>query len=249
MARKADPSIHGRLLAAARAEFSLAGLDGARISSITGRAGVSKGAFYLHFESKEHAFEEVATDFLGTFFRMMEGLNELLETETDFAKLNEEMHRRDVAMLEFLYSERAFALLVFEGARSARHCHLIEAFAKRVQDQVEVLLGIDKKHGRLREGVDVKLLAGFIAGGFDRYARLLLAAEEKPDISADLLQLTSFMCCGMMSPNFMAAVSQQLLTPPPLALPEAREMPDLITPPAPVGGFSSSHVTFGTKEK
>ena len=46
-------------MAAARREFVRSGIQKARIEDITQACGLSKGAFYLHFESKEALFREV----------------------------------------------------------------------------------------------------------------------------------------------------------------------------------------------
>jgi len=59
MSRPADPTARSALVAAARAEFVRKGLRGARIEDITSAYGLSKGAFYLHFDSKEALFEEL----------------------------------------------------------------------------------------------------------------------------------------------------------------------------------------------
>src|SRR4051812_47631449 len=56
MARPRDPLARSALLAAARREFVRSGLQKARIEDITHASGLSKGAFYLHFESKEALF-------------------------------------------------------------------------------------------------------------------------------------------------------------------------------------------------
>src|SRR3989442_12651239 len=65
MARPADPNAKEALVAAARAEFARRGLRGARIEDITAACGLSKGAFYLHFESKEALFGELVRAFVG----------------------------------------------------------------------------------------------------------------------------------------------------------------------------------------
>src|SRR5438132_4029244 len=65
MARPADPNAKEALVAAARAEFARKGLRGARIEDITGACGLSKGAFYLHFESKEALFGQLVESFIG----------------------------------------------------------------------------------------------------------------------------------------------------------------------------------------
>src|SRR3954465_10315856 len=63
MSRPADPNAKDSLIAAARREFARRGLKGARIEDITARCGLSKGAFYLHFASKEALFKELVSRF------------------------------------------------------------------------------------------------------------------------------------------------------------------------------------------
>src|SRR5437660_5333100 len=63
MARPADPNAKEALMAAARAEFARRGLRGARIEDITAACGLSKGAFYLHFDSKEALFGQLVQEF------------------------------------------------------------------------------------------------------------------------------------------------------------------------------------------
>src|SRR3954465_14733968 len=65
MPRHADPNGKEALGAAARAEFARRGLRGARIEDVTAACGLSKGAFYLHFESKEALFGELVEKFFG----------------------------------------------------------------------------------------------------------------------------------------------------------------------------------------
>lgn len=61
MARPRDPHARSALIASARREFVRAGIQKARIEDITAASGLSKGAFYLHFKSKE-ALQSVIVD-------------------------------------------------------------------------------------------------------------------------------------------------------------------------------------------
>jgi AcrR family transcriptional regulator len=65
VARPTRPDTHQALLEAARVEFSRRGLERARVEDIARRAGISKGAFYLHFRTKDDAFNELLHRFLG----------------------------------------------------------------------------------------------------------------------------------------------------------------------------------------
>src|SRR5215210_765850 len=64
MPRPADRRAKIDLLRAAEAAFTEHGLAAAKVEDITARAGVSKGAFYLHFESKEDCFRQIIEGFL-----------------------------------------------------------------------------------------------------------------------------------------------------------------------------------------
>lgn len=207
MARKADPTIRGRLLNAARQEFAEHGLVGALLSNVTARAGVSKGAFYLHFRSKEDAFEEVAEAFFSRFFVILDRVEEIALSDLEPSRAMELISDGDVEIMDYLWDERVFARVLFEGAHSPRQCHLIERFAERVQARVERLLSIDQELGRILPDIDIRVLALFVAGGFDRYARVLLASGEKPNVIADLRQLQTFICRGAMTQEFLAALS------------------------------------------
>jgi len=183
-------------------------LVGALLSNITARAGVSKGAFYLHFRSKEDVFDEVAEAFFSHFFVILDRVEEIALSDLEPAHALELITEGDVEMMDYLWNERAFARVLFEGAHSPRQCHLIERFAERVQGRVERLLSIDQERGRILPDLDVRVLALFIAGGFDRYARVLLASREKPDIVSDLRQLHSFIYRGATTPEFLTALGK-----------------------------------------
>lgn len=56
MARPADPTLKGRLIEAATAEFAAGGYAAATLDAIAARAGVTKGGLYFHFAGKEELF-------------------------------------------------------------------------------------------------------------------------------------------------------------------------------------------------
>src|ERR1700679_4273626 len=64
MSRPADRRTKIELLRAAEGVFVEHGLGAAKVEDITARAGVSKGAFYLHFESKEDCFRQIVEGFV-----------------------------------------------------------------------------------------------------------------------------------------------------------------------------------------
>ena len=108
MSRVADPNTKISLLRAAEEVFAERGLAGAKVEEIARRAGVSKGAFYLHFESKEQVLKQLLESFLArckSFFvppSAYPGATEDLEGLLEFTL------ERDVQIYEFLWQNRAF---------------------------------------------------------------------------------------------------------------------------------------------
>ena len=72
MPRAGDPTAKIKLLGAAEAEFVASGLGRAKVEDITSRAGLSKGAFYLHFESKEDAFRQLVETMVARLASLMD---------------------------------------------------------------------------------------------------------------------------------------------------------------------------------
>lgn len=78
---KLVPTARGRrtrdaLVRAAKEVFEEVGLDEARISDITARAGTSYGSFYTYFDSKEAVFKGVLTSVIGEMFITNRGTEE-----------------------------------------------------------------------------------------------------------------------------------------------------------------------------
>lgn len=206
MPRPSDPHARARLLDAARAVFSDRGLDRAKVEDITTRAQLSKGAFYLHFESKEEAFRELLSGVVSHLERLLdESSDEQLATGPDDVALSylELCHRKNVEIFEFIWENRALMAMVFDGGGSASYQHLIEDFAQRAERQTAVLIqhGIDI--GFYRTDIELELVAAFIAGGYDRIARRLVREQRKPDIEAMLREVQLVFLRGITQPEVL----------------------------------------------
>jgi AcrR family transcriptional regulator len=201
MPRPSDPHARARLLEAARIVFSDRGLDRAKVEDITTRAQLSKGAFYLHFESKEEAFRELLAGVVSHLERLLdETSDEQLATGPDdgpFAGYVAICHQKNVEIFEFIWENRSLMAMVFDGGGSASYQHLIEDFALRAQRQTATLIqhGIDL--GFYRTDLELEVAAAFIAGGFDRIARQMVREQRKPDIDAMLREVQWLFLRGM----------------------------------------------------
>src|SRR5271155_3891883 len=107
MPRPADRRAKIELLRAAEAVFVEHGLGAAKVEDITARAGVSKGAFYLHFESKEDCFRQIVEGFVAKPAACLAdgpppadvGMGDLLE-------LIAKWHAHDLEIFEFCWQNR-----------------------------------------------------------------------------------------------------------------------------------------------
>jgi AcrR family transcriptional regulator len=206
MARPSDPHAKSRLLEAAERVFSEKGLDRAKVEDITTQAGLSKGAFYLHFDSKEDAFKELLSEVLAHLQTQMEQAKAVCVPALD-AGLEQAIDlglQRDLEMFEFIWKNRALMRITLEGGRSADYQHLIEHFASNAQRETEVLLRQGVATGVYRQDLDVEVAAAFIAGGYDRFARQLVREAKKPDLATRLRELRWMVFTGAGTPALIS---------------------------------------------
>lgn len=213
MPRPSDPHARARLLDAARAVFSDRGLDRAKVEDITKRARLSKGAFYLHFASKEEAFRELLADVVLHLERM---LNETSAEQfamgpgdLTFVAYLDMCHAKNVEIYEFVWENRALMAMVLEGGGSASYGHLIEDFAERAQRQTAVMLQHGVDIGLYRTDLNLEVTAAFIAGGFDRLARQLVREQKKPDLDTMLREAMRLFVGGIARPDVQAVLNRE----------------------------------------
>jgi len=147
--KKPAPGSAEKILEAARDEFALFGLAGARIDRIAERSGVNKAMIYYHFKSKENLYQEI------------------IDSQVAFiADHIEELLSRDRDPEKFLYDLAEFYSSMFESGNYFRTIFLYElatgadriksAFAKSIghrgiAEQMKQMINRGKKAGILRD--------------------------------------------------------------------------------------------------
>ena len=123
--RRANPDAHEALVEAARDEFARSGVDGARVEDIARRAGVSKGAFYLHFRTKEAVFREILQRFLGVLADLALRREDMIcAVGARTANLREVLAREcasDAELLEALWRHRKIVAALDRAAGGRVH--------------------------------------------------------------------------------------------------------------------------------
>ncbi len=222
MARHADPTARSSLIAAARREFVKSGLQRARVEDITAACGLSKGAFYLHFESKEALFGALVTSFQSLVmvhassregaYRKEAGRNADARAWADaVARVD---RREDLRLLELLWDWRdvcdvllrGSAGTVFEGVM----WEMIDAQVARVSAECGAL----QTAKLIRDDLPRELLGHVVVGTYMMMARRLVALSEKPDFMPWVVALQAVLTDGL-SPRRTRAPSPRRKTAPP----------------------------------
>jgi AcrR family transcriptional regulator len=208
LARPSDPSARTRLIAAAREVFLEHGLDRAKVEDITQAAGLSKGAFYLHFRTKEEAFKEILGGALAEVGGIMQELeaSRLKDANAGVERVIESWLVGDMAIFECLWKHRAIMRLVLDGGGSPDYQHLIEVFAEGAEQLVERLIRFGIEQGYYRPDIEPKHAAAFVAGGYDRLARRMVRERKKPDIERRLIAAQS-LCLRALGTDAMIEVA------------------------------------------
>jgi AcrR family transcriptional regulator len=226
MARTARPGARDALLEAARDEFARSGLERARVEDISRRAGISKGAFYLHFATKEDAFREIVSRFLGALedhaLRRVE-LEDRMASEGGGAD-REAVERRidaecaiDADLLEVLWRNRQI-LAAVEGASGRLYRDLVDGFRRKMRDLVSrrmvdgVCAGVP-----VRPDVPPEIIADIVVGAYDDFARRMIDMKEKPDLGAWARSLHLVLYEGILErPRAAGRRPGRRLPPPPI---------------------------------
>lgn len=160
-------------MAAAEAEFSRVGLEGARLEDIARRAGIRRPSLLYHFPTKEALYARVVRRAFARLGR------ELLEAMTHPGGFAESVEATAGAFERSLHQDPALAKLILRellDGRGPGRAILLEEMVPLL-DQVERFV---QKHGRrnLRSGLPVR--AAILQGASDLVLRAASGSLEGP---------------------------------------------------------------------
>lgn len=215
MARRADPEARQKLLHAARAAFAEAGVDRARIEDISAAAGLSKGAFYLHFESKEDAWAEL----VGGFFAVMRDLTEARKEAEDallrrvgplsaedwqrrtprFMAFYEHDLHHTIRALQAMWRNRDVLGAMLDDAGGPRR-GVVEQFIRIAREMVAADLKNAMDAGHLRQDLDSELVSEMILGIYLQLGRRMVRSPTRPDFDTWARTVAALVAEGLAPP-------------------------------------------------
>lgn len=212
MARPRDPHARSALITAARAEFVKAGLQKARIEDITHACGLSKGAFYLHFESKEALFREVVSQ-LELHFEALRtsreqayralisrGMPARRHAAAFIAQLRDIDAQEDRRLLELLWDWRDVIDVLLRGSQGTEFEGVMWALLDREASRVGGECRELRKAGLIRDDVPDEMVGLMILGTYLLVARRLSRLEAKPDFEPWVRSLQALIVEGTAPP-------------------------------------------------
>jgi len=213
MARPADPHARSSLMSAARREFVRSGIQKARIEDITQACGLSKGAFYLHFESKEALFREVVKGLEVNFEAMRESREqsyaELISRGVPPRRLAAPFvvelaaidRREDRKLLELLWEWRDVTDVLLRGSQGTEFEGVMWEMLDREVARVEIECRALKDAKLVRDDVPGDVLGLMIVGTYLLVARRLSTLTQKPDFDRWVTSLQTLIVEGTAPPQ------------------------------------------------
>ncbi len=177
MSRVADPLAKITLLRAAEEVFAERGLAGAKVEDIAKRAGLSKGAFYLHFDSKEAALKQVVESFLARCGSLVGSPSSYPDLPSDPAASLDFAFERDVQMFEFLWQNQAILRIL--GTCGGQYDYLVQAFHSEMEQTSREWIEHWRREELFRPEIDTELVVTIMHGAYNQLVMRMLTFEGK----------------------------------------------------------------------
>jgi AcrR family transcriptional regulator len=178
LSRVADPGAKSALLKAAEDVFAERGVAGAKVEDIAKKAGLSKGAFYLHFESKENALKQIVEAWLARCTSFFAAPHEYPDTPEDPDGLLDFCIERDVQIYEFLWQSRATMRILHSC--QGEFGYLFDNFKSEIQKRNREWLDQWRRDGLIRPEVDLELATILISGAYEALSLKMMTSERRP---------------------------------------------------------------------
>lgn len=171
-----------QLLGAALRAFCRRGYHGAQVQDILDEAGIARGTFYLHFDSKQDVFAEL----IDRMFRLlMEVAPEGGPADFATAEAWESFLKRSyTGVFSTVRANRQLAHLLLHEAVgidkgfASKLDRYFDDWKRRIQEMLQDL----RTAGLARPGLDLEVASDLILGMAERVIRTRILAVRDPDI-------------------------------------------------------------------
>ncbi len=190
-----------RIHQAARREFRERGFHAASLRSIVKSLGMTTGAFYGYYKSKEELFAAL----VGDHYRYL--IERFRQAQEEFARLPYEKQPEvmgDVSslcmfdMLHYAYDHLEECQLLLCSAEGTRFAGLIDEMVEIEVDATHAYQAVLKELGRPSPEIDLRLEHILITGMFHTFFELIIHEMPLPEAEDYLKEMRAFYTAGWM---------------------------------------------------
>jgi len=191
-----------RILGAAQAAFSEKGYDQTTMDDVAQKIGVSKGALYLYFASKEELFAKLTESRQSALRQMLRDSlkdGDLLQCSQAF--FDTAMDTQDVYSIGLTFE------VISEGARNeALRTILLKDYEKRLRILGE-FLEEQKRKGLIRDDVDLGLLALTLSALFNGLMISKILGIDRDEIERTWMGALNIIYASPVQADFVSEAS------------------------------------------
>ncbi len=119
---------HEMILKSAKKIFSQVGFRNASIRNICKDAGVTNGAFYAHFESKDALFAALVSEKLAVFNETYQDMSEIhINSVDDVMKIFEMSYKSIETLIHYVYSEKEVFMLILKSSGGTSYENFVQS--------------------------------------------------------------------------------------------------------------------------
>lgn len=184
-----------KIFAVAQTEFLDKGFRGASLRAIVKKAGVTTGAFYGYFKSKEALFDELVQEHAAHIMGIYDGIL------AEFEKLSPEQQTKSMdnysstgltKMFEYAWEHKNAFRLILKSSDGTRYENFIQELARKDMDSTEDFCRLLESQGSKVERIDPMIEELVITGTFSSFFTLILSDIPRAEAERGLAQLFRF---------------------------------------------------------
>ncbi len=184
-----------KILSVAEKEFLKKGFRGSSLREIVKKAGVTTGAFYGYFSSKEELFDALVEEHV----EYIKGIYDKILKEFKNNPLEEQIKNMEnysslgmKTMFDYVWNHKKVFRLVLKSADGTKYENFIQDIAKKDIDSTDEFYSILEQYGKKVERIDPLIEEMVITGSFSSFFSLFLRDIPKEDAERGLNQLFKF---------------------------------------------------------
>lgn len=150
---------HQMILESAMNTFKEIGFRNASIRNICRDAGVTNGAFYAHFESKDDLFAALVSEKLNVFNETYQEMSDInIQSVDDIIRMFDMSYSSIETLIHYVYSERDVFTLILKSSAGTSYEHFISDLINEECKNTMIFLESAKKFMKRPENISERII-------------------------------------------------------------------------------------------